>query len=231
MALSNYTEIKAAVEGWLNREGFAEITGQTEDFLLLAHKRIIREVRAPWMEISATQVVSDTTGEGSLPADFLDVKSLIYTDDSASKTYGLVRSPRYIVESTQQETTPSKFYEVNNGTVYVGPKPAVADSFVLVYYLEPTAISSTVATNEISNEAPELYLYGAMIEAAIFMKDSSSASVYKQEFQEAKERIGTFSVQAESSGDAETGRAEKPYKQEHISNDQLMDALKERLGN
>jgi hypothetical protein len=210
MALSNYTEIKASVEAWLNREGFTEITNQTEDFLLLAHKRIIREIRAPWMELSTTQAVSDTTGEGSLPADFLDVKTLIYTDTSESVTYGLIRSPRYVVESKQEATGGSKFYEINNGTVFVGPRPAAADTFILVYYQEPTAISSGTATNAISDQAPELYLYGAMIEAAIFMKDSDAATVYKQEFQEAKSRIEQFSVQHEASGDAMTAELRSP---------------------
>lgn len=229
MALSNYTEISDSVVEWLNRAGFSEITGRVEDFILLAHKRVIREVRAPWMEGDDTPTVSDTTGEASLPSDYLDVKSLTYTDTSATKTYGLVRAPRYVVEHQQEETGPSKFYEVNGNTIYVGPKPDSADTFILYYYSDPGPISPSTATNVISDEAPELYLYGALIEAAIFMKDSETAGIYKQEFMEAKQRVEMYSARYENSGDVLTGRPEQPYREKHTTEDMAVRLVRRAL--
>lgn len=229
MALSNYTEIAASVSDWLNRAGFAEITGRVEDFILLAHKRVIREVRAPWMEADATPSVAAASGEASLPADYLDVKSQTYTDDSESKTYGLVRAPRYIVEHKQADTGPCKFFEVNGSTIYVGPKPDAADTFILYYYKDPGSISTTVATNVISDEAPELYLYGALIEAAIFMKDSETAGIYKQEFLEAKQRVEMYSTRYENSGDAMTGRRERPYNEQHTNEEMAINLIRQAL--
>lgn len=229
MALSNYTEISASIADWLNRAGFSEITDRVEDFILLAHKRIVREVRAPWMEDDATPSVSATTGEASLPADYLDAKSLTYTDTSATKTYGLVRAPRYIVEHKQADTGPCKFYEVNGSTIYVGPMPAADDEFILYYYADPGPISSTTATNVISNEAPELYLYGALIEAAIFMKDSETAALYKQEFLEAKQRVEMYSTRYENSGDAMTGRRERPYNEQHTNEEMAINLIRQAL--
>ena len=229
MALNNYTGIAASVADWLNRAGFTEITDRVEDFILLAHKRIIRDVRAPWMEKDAVPSVSDTTGEASLPADYLDNKALVYTDTSETKTFGLVRAPRYVVESQQEATGPCKFYEVNSSKIFVGPMPAAADTFILYYYFEPAAISTSVATNEISDEAPELYLYGALIEAAIFMKDPAVAGIYKGEFDEAKRRIEQYATEHESSGDAMTGRKEKPYKENHISMEQRIELMRQAL--
>jgi len=228
MALTNFTTIKLLVETYLDRIGFTEITDNTEDFLLLAHKRIIRTVRAPWMETDVVPSVSTSTGEATLPTDYLDSKTLIFTDASETETSGLQRSPRYIVEAEQQKTAPCKFYDTNSSKLYVGPKPAASDTFILQYYKEPVALSSSNATNEISDEAPELYLYGALIEAAVFMKDAETTAMYKAEFEDAKSRVSQYSVVAENSGNAMNGRG-TPYLQKHITVEAQLDLVRQAL--
>ena len=73
MALSNFTNIKAAVEKWLNREGFTDVTDNTEDFMIMAQRKYMRIVRIPSMEKVTSQVVSAVSF--TVPADYLELKS------------------------------------------------------------------------------------------------------------------------------------------------------------
>lgn len=229
MALSNHTEISSTIGKWLNREGFTEITDEIDDFILLAHKRVVREVRAPFMEKDQALSVSDTTGEAALPADYLDVKSLIATDTSASKTFALVRAPRYVVESMQSQAGAPRFYEATGSAIHVGPNPAAGDTFLLEYYADPGPITAAQLTNSISDAAPELYLYGALQAAAIFMKDGDVAGVYDAEFVAAKSRVEAFAAQYDSSGDPLTGRAERPYREANATDARAVEIVRQAL--
>ena len=215
MALANYTNISDAVADWLNRQGFTDVTDRVEDFIKMAHLRMIRNVRAPGME--KTAAVTITAGKGNLPADYLDAKGFLGTNAGGTKTWALKRSPYHIVKTLQETVTQEpKYFETNGTEIFVGGLPTTS-TFELQYYADPGEISTSVATNWFSDNVPELYLYGALIEAAVFMKDTEQMLVYKKEFEEAAQRLKEYTMVTENSGNPLDARKDNNYLQPHIN--------------
>ena len=106
MSLSNFTDISAKVEEWLNRVGSTPVITNAEDFIALAPRRIQREVRIPPMERLITLVI--TGSQAPIPSALLDVKEMVAFDgDSAwdvyRTTYTQVRNKRLKTDLTGPE--------------------------------------------------------------------------------------------------------------------------------
>lgn len=188
MALSNYTEIADAIAAWLNREGFTSVTDRVADFITLSQQRIQRDVRVPAME-SIRDLTVNEAGEASVPSGYLEAKYLIVTD--GNYVYQLTRStyPQVKLQQVSNVYNQPSVYDVEGQTIYVGALPQAGHVFTLVYYKVIDFISPDNAENWFTEGAPELILYGALSEAALFMKDFELASVYEGKFQDAKEKL------------------------------------------
>jgi hypothetical protein len=198
MALSNYTNISAAVTRWVNRVGADDMTDNVEDFITIAQRRIQREVRVPPMEVlSAGLTITD--GQAVIPSAMLDVKEMIAYDGSSAwdvkrHTYAKVRSERL-----KAGTGPSVFDTVGANFEF-GPAPTAGVSVDVVYYQELEFISPSVDQNWFSQYAPELILFAALTEAASFLKDTEQEAKYEKKYNDAKEALVLQQRKAEYSG-------------------------------
>lgn len=198
MALSNYSEMVIAVDKWLNRVGASSVTDNTEDFITLAQRRIQRDVRVPPMEVLAAGITI-TAGQSTIPSAMLDVKEIVAYNGTCAwpvmrSTYADVRNKRL---SSAQRTT---VFDTVSGNFEFGPEPSSGVSVDVVYYQELEFISSAVPTNWFVSYAPELILYAALYEAAVFMKDTEQEQKYKQMYSDARELLKAQKEKAEWSG-------------------------------
>ena len=74
MALSTYAQLQTSIGDWLNR---SDLTATIPDFIALAEAQIERTLRTRQMIVRDTLTFS--TEYGSIPADFLETKSLKLT--------------------------------------------------------------------------------------------------------------------------------------------------------
>ena len=198
MALSNYSEMVIAVDKWLNRIGASSITDNTEDFITLAQRRIQRDVRVPPMEVLSAGITI-TSGQSVIPSAMLDVKEVVAYNGSCAwpvyrDTYANVKSKRL------GEGSGPVVFDTVAGNFEFGPEPSSGVSVDIVYYQELEFISPSVATNWFVSYAPELILYAALYEAAVFMKDTEQEQKYKQMYSDARELLKAQKEKAEWSG-------------------------------
>jgi hypothetical protein len=81
----------------------------------------------------------------------------------------------------------------------VAPFPNAAYTIKLYYYKQLDALSDTNQTNFLTSQAPDLVLFGALAEAAIFLKDTDMESVWERKY------MGALSVIQRSSDMVEWG--------------------------
>ena len=198
MALSNYTDIAAKIEEWLNRLGMSSISTNAEDFIILAQRRIQRDVRVPPMEKLVTLTI--TSSQATIPSAMLDVKEMIAYNgteawDVYRSTYSHVRNMRLKTDLTGPE-----FFDTVAGNFEFGPAPSSGVSVDLVYYQELDFITTSVDTNWFSKYSPELILYGALVEASVFLKDFEQEKVYNQKYEMALARLKDQKQKAEWAG-------------------------------
>jgi hypothetical protein len=178
VALTTYSGLKTAVANWLNR---TDLTSYIPDFIALAEERIYRDLRIKAMETAFSSTVA--SGVIALPTDYLELKSA-YVDGS----------PIYFLERASLEDIYSKYptraaggkplYIAREGENFIfGPYPDAAYTIKGIYYKKLPALSDSNTTNWLTSSAPSLILFGALTEAAPFLKDDARLAIWEGKFQ------------------------------------------------
>jgi hypothetical protein len=166
----NYTELYDAV--------VAE-TENTDDtfianipvFVKNAEKRVYQAIKIPALRKNATSVLIPSTPYVTLPTDFLSAWEFAIIDGS-SYSYLLAKDVSFIREAYPNPTTTGipKYYAVFDAdTVLVAPTPASDLAIEMHYFFYPESIV-TAATTWLGSNFENVLLYGALVEAAVFMK-------------------------------------------------------------
>lgn len=194
MALSNFTNIKSAIEDWLNRSGFTDVTDNTEDFMILAQRRYMRDVRIPSMEKIVTITTSNVNF--AVPADYLELKSAMIIGDRNSL---LARADYTEIRQEVSTGRPNNIARAG-ASFFLGPPPDAEYDIELVYYADIPYIDSTNAVNWFSTFAPELILAASLVEAYLFLKDAEKVGTWEHKYNQAMKNLANQKHSAEHSG-------------------------------
>jgi len=180
MAITNYSELQTAVANWLHR---SDLTSIIPDFITLAETAINRQLRIRSMEVSTTVTATANTRAVALPASWLEGKR-VYISSSPTKPALEFMSPedywdRYVSTTTG---TPEVF-TIEADNLQLGPIPDAAYQFDVLYYKQPGALSTTAHPTFTAN--PDLYLFGALVEAQPYVKDDKRFPLWQARFQNA----------------------------------------------
>lgn len=196
MSLNTYDDLKSSVANWLNR---TDLTYDIPDFIKLAETRIAHEVRLPTIEKTASMTLN-AQGAVAIPADFLELIDVFYNDkplDRISLTQLRGLNPRSGV--------PVCFARDGKEIVFF-PTPSTqsSDTLVVKYYYRVPNLgyeymgSTLTSTNDLFATIPEMYLFGALSEAATFLGADNSR--WEQSYQTAFNRAVQHSRSAEIAG-------------------------------
>lgn len=167
MSLSTYDGLKVSVADWLNRE---DLTNVIPDFIELAENRIFHELRAPINEKTADLTLG-SDGYATIPSDYLEVKDLFWNYNPLSRV-SLTQIHSYVERSGVAPEVYAR--EQSKLLVYPNPTQVAGDTLRIIYYFTPDNLSATSSTNSIFQTAPELYLYGTLVEAANYLGSDGS---------------------------------------------------------
>lgn len=166
MALTTYTELKASVADWINRD---DLTAVIVDFISLAEAQIERTLRTTQMIVRATASID---GEYSaVPADFLETRTVkLNTNPIQPLQFETVDSLdslriQYIAPGRPQ------YFGIVGTQIRVVPVPDTTYTAELIYYGKLTKLSSTNATNWLLTSSPDIYLYGALLQGAPYLQN------------------------------------------------------------
>lgn len=179
MALTTYDELKAAVANWLNRD---DLTATIPDFISLAESRIARRLRVAEMEKTMTAYL--TSGAVALPPDFEEARRI---HSSAAGAYATALQPLSPSQAgdrypTSQSGVPIH-YTITGNTLSTYPNGG-SGQVTMTYYARPPALAA-YGTNWLLAKAPDVYLYGALLEAAPFLGDDQRTATWASLFDRA----------------------------------------------
>jgi|TARA_B100001094_G_scaffold327598_1_gene386183 hypothetical protein len=167
MSITTYDGLKVSVADWLNRE---DLTSVIPDFIELAENRIFHELRAPINEKTADLTLG-SDGYATIPSDYLEVKDLFWNYNPISRV-SLTQLHSYV---DRTGVAPEVFArEQSKFRVFPIPTQVAGDTLRMIYYFTPENLSATASTNSIFQTAPELYLYGTLVEAANYLGSDGS---------------------------------------------------------
>ena len=174
MALTTYTELKASVADWLNR---TDLTNVIPDFISLAEAQIERTLRTRQMIARATASID--TEYSAMPADFLETKSIkLNTNPVTALVFESIDALDSLKSTTYISPGRPGYFGIVGGQIRVLPVPDSTYTAELIYYAKLSKLSSSVATNWLLTQAPDVYLYGSLMQAAPYLKDDSRVPVW-----------------------------------------------------
>jgi hypothetical protein len=195
MAITTYAELQTAVANWLNRD---DLTAVVPDFISLAEAQIARDVRH-WQMMEQAALTVDAQYE-DLPASWLETIRLTITSGTqrALETAGL----NEIMAQRQRADSPStpNLYAHVGGKLEFYPTPDTAYSMELTYYARVPALSVSAPTNWLLTDAPDVYLYGALLQSAPYLSDDPRTEVWAGLYSAAVLRLNQASDKGRSSG-------------------------------
>jgi hypothetical protein len=214
MPFTNYNDLLASVDNWLGQR--PELQASYPDFVMPAEQRMYRELRAREMIRRGRALLNEQYE--NLPFDFLKMKRVSASPGSANTAYSKVRLTGMRVGQIEDNygdymASMPEAYCTEGLQIRFAPQPTPQTVppqtldvtpyryFETVYYCRFARLgpATDAQSNVILQTYPELYLYGALIEAEPYLIDDDRIVLWKGMFDEAVNRINNM---AEVDGEA-----------------------------
>lgn len=180
MSIATYSDLQTAVGNWLNR---SDLTANIPDFIMLAEKRIARRLRRD-------TVVATVTLNGqsqALPGDCGELRAIRLNNQTSYAPIQIVTPTAlgdYAIRHNGVAGTPVAAAVVNN-VLYLQPATDQAYDVELVYYQKLVPLSGTNPANQTLLDAPDLYLFGSLLEATPFLEHDERIQIWDAKFEAA----------------------------------------------
>jgi len=189
----NYAQLSAAIQGYSENTfpstaGSFTSTDQINTFIQQAEQRIYNSVQFPAIRKNSTGTTTSGNKYLATPVDFLSSYSLAAIDGSGNYEYLLNKDVNFIRAAYPKATDsgiPAYYALFDDNTFILGPTPNAAYTMELHYYYYPASIV-TAGTSWLGDNFDSVLLYGALLEAASFMKsDMDTIKNYTDRYNEA----------------------------------------------
>lgn len=196
MALSTYAELKTSIGDWLNR---SDLSATIPDFISLAEAQIERTLRTRQMLVRDD--LTFTSQYGSIPADYLESKSLKLTSTNPQTPLSFLTIDA-MDEQASHYTASSKprFFTVVGDQFRVQPTPDNTYTAELTYYAKLAKLSNSVTSNWLLASSPDVYLYGSLLQAAPYLQDDARIQTWATLYERALNDLQTADDRGASSG-------------------------------
>ncbi len=194
----DYASLQSAVTEYLARDQDATLIARIPTFVQLAEAKFNRQLFVRQMEQRATALVNVASGEPefiSLPGDFqsmrrvrlssapgkpcLDFKSGTQLDEYRFGISNVSAQPRY--------------FTVFGDEIELAPTPDAAHTIEMVYRRTIPPLSAN-DTNWLLTLAPDLYLYGALLESAPYIKEDGRIQTWGLGFSSALSELNNLGL-------------------------------------
>lgn len=194
--IADYDELQAAIADFLNRE---DLTPTIPTFIRLAESRIDRELRH-WRQERRSEAALSAQ-YSALPADFMQFVRLQLVDDRTGELSPVSMSTMLQMRADRNDR-PGRptHYALTAQGLELFPTPDAEYTASMVYYGRIPALSASNTTNWLLTEAPDVYLYGALIHSAPYLKDDARLTVWESLFKLGIDTLGTSSMDARFGG-------------------------------
>lgn len=182
MPFSNYTELRAAVVGWLHR---SDLVNQIPDFIDLAERRFNRIAQVRLMEHEVPLSLAAGERVIALPTGFTAPLAVWLADVQ----------PRDVLSAAVPEQLPvtttagrPRYWAVDAGNLAFNC-PADVPYAVTLRYRGGFKLSDAAPSNAMLTKYPDLYLYGTLLESAPWIRDADSLALWQVMYDRAVKEI------------------------------------------
>ena len=174
MAIGTYAELQTAVANWLDRD---DLTARIPEFITLAEARFNRLLRLRSMESKYTANTVAGQRNLALPTSYIQMRNF-QVNTNPLTTLSYVTPEIYDRLWGGSTSGTPKFYTILANEVSFGPITATVIQVEMLFYKKFDNLSVTTTTNSLLTDAPDVYLYGAMMEAEPFIMNDERVALW-----------------------------------------------------
>ncbi len=186
MALSTFTELKTSIADWLNR---TDLTTQIPDFIALCEAEMNRRLRRTTTRDTITIAAAAVTP----PTDMAELRSIYLVTGSVWQDKPIrVGTPEMVAERRARSGGTSgrpDTVAVFQNELLFAPDPDQSYDAEVIYFAKLTALSTTNTSNVVLVEAPDAYLYGALLQAEPYLEHDERTAVWREKFDAAIDQL------------------------------------------
>ncbi|WP_374344788.1 hypothetical protein [Phenylobacterium sp.] len=171
MAITTYAQLQSAVADWLERR---DLTARIPDFISLAEARFNRVLRLRLMEVETSLVMASGARKVSLPAGFREPLALWINQPRGRRRLRFVDP--IVLEVSTCPGSPDAWTVDGDQLAFDRPCDRMCD--VTLRMLGRLTLSDATPTNPLLADYPDLYLFGALVEAAPYLRDAEMLGVF-----------------------------------------------------
>lgn len=193
--ITDYASLKANVADFLNR---SDLTTAISTFVQLAERKFMRDRRYRKLTALSASIADDSY---DMPSDFHSVESW-YHDGSTYFGPILVVGAEQLghLKAQYGQTGVPAYAAVVDGVARFAPEPDDTYATEMMYWRIPTALSDSNTTNWLLTSHPDIYLYGALLEAEPYLKNDARIMVWRDALERAAEELHLATAQAQTGG-------------------------------
>ena len=202
MALTTFAELKTAVANWLDR---SDLDDRIPEFIALAETRHRRDFKIRRMETRVTANTIADTEYYSLPDNYVAMRNIQLNTDPKTPLEYMTPEQMDRVRGGSTKGKP-KAYSIIGNSFQLRPIPDSVYEIEMLYYKYFTALSDSNTTNDMLTYHPDLYLYGALVEAEPYLQNDKRIQVWQGFYDRAKADLIATNERDRHSGVAPTTR-------------------------
>ena len=179
MAIGTYAELQTAVANWLDRD---DLTLRIPEFIALAEAKMNRVLRISLMENISTAIstVADKK-DYDLPTGFTGMKEFHLTTDPLIPLSYITPEMMTRMWAGSAKGKPQAFTLFSDAGVRkikLGPTPDSVYTTSMLYLKKIDSLSVANPTETMLTENPDIYLYGALLEAEPFLMNDARVQLW-----------------------------------------------------
>lgn len=176
-----YTSLLEDLRRYLER-GFTQdsdplVYEQLPRLITLAERRIARELKVEGFIVPVTTTLKAGVSVYAKPDRWRDTVSMqVGSTSLQARSYEYIRN----YWPDQAQTDSPKFYaDYDYQHWLILPAPAIDTEIEILYYEQPRFLGEDTQTNFITDYAPDMLLYGALLEATPYLKNDERLSIWQ----------------------------------------------------
>lgn len=199
MAISNYTELQTAVANWLDRD---DLSARIPEFISLCEARFNRTLRIRAME-TLDESVDTVAGTSTiaLPSGYIQMRDIHLIANPLVQLQYVTPEIYNRIYAGSSSGKP-QVYTIIANNIKFGPTPDVVYDVSMLYYKKFDALSDSSPTNWVITNAPDVYLYGALLEAEPFLMNDQRIQLWATALTESMTKIQEQDQKDRHSGSA-----------------------------
>ena len=210
-----YDQLKQAIQDYTENSETSFVSN-LPFFIRASEERILKTVQLSFFRRNQTATLTQNNKYLNCPSDFLAPYSLSYTDGSSDKNFLEFKDVNFVQTFTPDSSTagaPRYYAQFDVSNFIVGPTPDSDYAVELHYFYRPASLTAGAGsgTTWLSINSELLLLYGALVEAYVYMKGEQDVmALYDKRFQEGLMGMKLLGEAKEPTQDYRVGQVIRP---------------------